>query len=304
MVRIVMVPLDGSELAGQALQPAAALAAHHDARLLLVTVHEAQAATEALDRADRNALETYLDGALARTIERWRVPAEAVMLDAKRRVPERLAELARSRAVDLIVMTTHGRGSAGRAWFGSVADYLVRTADCPILLIRPSHVESRAGFRRILIPLDGSADAELALEDLHVVDSGQSEILVLRVVVPVIAFVPNLGGTGPLLTGGVLEDQRAEAERYAAAVAARLGGEGRRTRGMAVIDTSPAAAILDAADEHQSDLIVLAGRRRSGADRFLLGSVMDKLVRQAPVPVLIRRALGDSERKEARPAAS
>src|SRR5688500_6441286 len=188
MVRIVMVPLDGSELAGHALDPAAALAAHHGARLLLVTVHEALTATEALDRADRHALETYLDRALARTIERWRVEAEAVMLDANRRVPERLAELARSRAVDPIVMTTHGRGSAGRAWFGSVADSLVRTADCPILLIRPDSVESRVGFRRILVPLDGSAEAELALEDVNVVHFGQSEILVLRVVVPVHAL--------------------------------------------------------------------------------------------------------------------
>lgn len=304
MVRIVMVPLDGSEIAGHAVEPAAALAAHHGARLLLVSVHEALTATEALDRADRNALETYLGAALARATERWRVPAETVMLDANRRVPERLTELARSRAADLIVMTTHGRGSAGRAWFGSVADYLVRTADCPVLLIRPDHAESRVGFRRILVPLDGSAEAELALEDLNVVDSGQSEILVLRVVVPVIGFVPNLAGTGPLLTGGVLEDQRAEAERYAAAIASRLGGEGRRTRGIAVIDTSPAAAILEAAEEHQSDLIVVAGRRRSGADRFLLGSVMDKLVRQAPVPVLIRRAAVDGPREEARPAAS
>lgn len=296
MVRSVMVPLDGSALAGHALEPAAALAAHHGARLLLVTVHESITPTEALDRADRDALEAYLEELLARTAERWRVPAEAVLLDADGRVAERLAEFAQSRDVGLIVMTTHGRGAAGRAWFGSVADHLIRAADSPILLIRPHAIESRAGFRRILVPLDGSAAAELALADLHIVDFAPSEILVLRVVVPVIAFVPNPEGSGPLLAGGVLEDQRRDAERYAAAVAARLATQGSRARGMAVIDTSPAAAILEAAEEHQSDLIVMAARHRGGTDRFLLGSVMDKLVRQSEVPVLIRRDREDRVR--------
>lgn len=291
MLRSIMVPLDGSPLADLAIEPAAALALHHGALLLLVTVHEALAPTEELDRADREALAAHLEAIRTATAEKWRIRTETVRLDAGRAVAERLADVADTHEVDLVVMTTHGRGAAGRAWFGSVVDHFVRIAPCPVLLIRKSTGESRASFRRILVPLDGSAGAELALADAALLASDRSEILVLRVIVPVITFSSAPAGD-TLLSGGVLDEQRREAERYANAMAARLESDGHRARGIAVIDTSPAAAILDVAEEQRPDLIVMAGARRSGADRFLLGSVMDKVVRQAHVPVLIRRIAG------------
>ena len=288
MVRSILVPLDGSPLADLALEPAAALAAHHGARLLIVTVDEQLAPTEALLRSDREALTAHLDDARRRVAEKWRVAVDSRLFAADGRVAERLADAALAEGVELIVMTTHGRGAAGRAWFGSVADHLVRAAHCPVLLIRKPADESRTGFRRILVPLDGTPDAEAALADARMLAGSECELLLLRVVVPVIAFGPVPGG-GVTLSGGVLDDQRRDAERYVADLAARLGAEGHRARGTAVIDTSPAAAILEAAEEQQPDVIVMAGTRRSGADRFLLGSVMDKVVRQATIPVLIRR---------------
>jgi nucleotide-binding universal stress UspA family protein len=289
MIRNIMVPLDGSALAGLAVEPAAALAAHHHARLLIVTAHEQLAPTEALNRADLDALRAHLDEVRARTAEKWPISVETLMLDGGGRVAERLAEAALAQGVDFIVMTTHGRGAAGRAWFGSVADHLVRAAHCPVLLIRKPDDESRTGFRRILIPLDGTPHAEAALADARILAAAGSEFLLVRVVVPVIAFGPTPGG-GVVLSGGVLEDQRREAEVYAQKLAAQLAAEGYGARGLAVIDTSPAAAILEAAEEQRPDVIVMSGIRRSGADRFLLGSVMDKVVRQASVPVLIRRS--------------
>lgn len=289
MVRIIMVPLDGSSLADHAIEPAAALAAHHGARLLFVTVNEQRAPTEELDRAERESLATHLAELRARTAEQWRIDVDATTLDADGRIAERLAKFALAQRVELIVMTTHGRGAAGRAWFGSVADHLIRAAHCPVLLIRRTSGESHAGFRRILIPLDGTAEAEAALSDARIVESSGSELLLLRVIVPVIAFGAT-SGRGMTLSGGVLETQRSEADRHVTSLAARLQAEGRSARGIAVTDTSPAAAILEAAEEQRPDVIVMAGSRRSGADRFLLGSVMDKVIRQATAPVLIRRS--------------
>lgn len=289
MVRNIMVPLDGSALAILAVEPAAALAARHGATLLLVTAHEQVAPTEALNLADRASLASHLDDARAEAAGKWPIRVETLLLDGDGRAAERLGEAALAQGVDLIVMTTHGRGAAGRAWFGSVADHLIRAAQCPVLLVRKPFDESRTGYRRILIPLDGTPQAEAALADARMLESSGSEFLLLRVVIPVIAFGPTPGG-GVMLSGGVLEEQRREAERYAAELATRLEAEGHRARGLAVIDTSPAAAILEAAEEQRPDAIVLAGTRRSGADRFLLGSVMDKVVRQATVPVLIRRS--------------
>jgi nucleotide-binding universal stress UspA family protein len=58
------------------------------------------------------------------------------------RAAETLAWRAGRLAADLIAMTTHGRGGLGRPVFGSVADEVLRTAPCPILLVRVSD-ESR-----------------------------------------------------------------------------------------------------------------------------------------------------------------
>ena len=68
--------------------------------------------------------------------------------------------------VDLVVMTTHGRGSVGRVVFGSVADRVARTSPVPVLLVRPgvpAAAPEAVGIGRLLVPLDGSELAETAL---------------------------------------------------------------------------------------------------------------------------------------------
>jgi nucleotide-binding universal stress UspA family protein len=65
---------------------------------------------------------------------------------------------------DLIVMTTQGRGTTGRALFGSVADRVCRHADTPTLLVRAAAAQAvRPQFAQIVVPLDGSPLAERAL---------------------------------------------------------------------------------------------------------------------------------------------
>ena len=68
--------------------------------------------------------------------------------------------------MDLVALTTHGRGPLGRFWLGSVADTLVRHLHVPTLLIRPREGVSPAADpvpKRILVPLDGSPRAEQIL---------------------------------------------------------------------------------------------------------------------------------------------
>lgn len=290
MLRRVMVPLDGSPLADLAVDPAAALAARHGAQLELVTVFQPLGATEVVERADREALAAHLGRWQADVERRWHIRPEVAVIPGGASTAEALADHAARTAADLAVMTTHGRGATGRAWFGSVADQLIRLIGCPVLLVRRTTPESVSRFHRILVPLDGSMAAEAGLRDAETAGGSETELLILRVLVPVITFGPPPVGAGMVLAGGVLDEQRAEADEYVARIVSRLEGEGRRARGSVVIDTSPASAILDAAEEQRPDLIVMAGTVRSGADRFLLGSVIDKVMRQAEVPVLIRRS--------------
>ena len=77
-----------------------------------------------------------------------------------------ILDAAERQHVDLIVMSTHGRGGLSRMLYGSVADQILRRASVPVLLV-PSIVEHAwptLGPRRILVPLDGSEFAAEALQ--------------------------------------------------------------------------------------------------------------------------------------------
>ena len=109
----------------------------------------------------------YLDTTVKRLAVLHSVPVTSALLESPA-IAETLNAHAATTGADLIVMTTHGRGPLSRFWLGSVADELVRRATIPILLVRPQEkapdLSSEPILRHILIPLDGSALAEQALE--------------------------------------------------------------------------------------------------------------------------------------------
>jgi nucleotide-binding universal stress UspA family protein len=82
-------------------------------------------------------------------------------------------------------------------------------------------------------------------------------------------------------------EQRTRAQEYLKGAAGRLGRTGVELRPMLIIDLQPARAITEYASKNGADLIALATHGRGRVGRFLLGSVADKVLRTATVPVLI-----------------
>lgn len=319
MLNDILVPLDGSPFAAGSVRIAAGIAARHGARLHLVSVCRPLAATmlvvgappEALadsgdlDRLGREEMTEHLAvqrrTALATAATTAVAGARAGGLVVKTKilegdapVAEQLASYMEAQLVDLVVMTTHGRGTVGRLWFGSVADRLVRIADRPCLLLRAAGTDwgaGEAGPYRVLVPIDGSSEAERGIEQaLALAAPVDAEILLLDVVVPIPALdelQQSAGRTFP--TEGSIGAQHLRAERYVGEMTARLRSRGMRARGVTVVDPSPGAAILSWIETRHPDLVVLAGRRRSGPDRLLMGSVMDTVLRRSQVPVLVWR---------------
>jgi nucleotide-binding universal stress UspA family protein len=137
----------------------------------------------------------------------------------------------------------------------------------------------------VLIPLDGSPEGEEAVEHAVAVarDPGV-ELVLAHVVVPVVSL------TEPVAQAFVHETElESAAASYLEDVAGRL-----RARGLAV-DTrilrhsQPSRAILSCAEEVGADLIAMETHGRGGLTQLLMGSVADKVVRAAPVPVLLHR---------------
>ena len=169
----VVVPLDESPAAEQALPYAVELARRRSADLLLVSAVElpvefttwmsagALASGDDLD-ALTTTRATYLAGVATRLSES-RFSQRVLLGGASAAIIETLEAL----DDPLLVMTSHGRTGAGRLLLGSVASRVVHAARCPVLLTRVRDAESGArqiAFKRLLVPLDGSPFSERALQ--------------------------------------------------------------------------------------------------------------------------------------------
>lgn len=291
-LRTVLVPLDGTAFAEAALPFAAQVARRHGATLRLVLVHDPPVdgsdAAAALALTLRGTTLDYLRavasrldpaGTLVQGVEVLQGPVGATLATA-------------SSSADLVVLATHGRGGLSRAWLGSVADYLLRHAAAPVLLVRPAEVP--ATFRavplsRVLVPLDASAASESAIAAATAVADAPAHFTLLGVIEPVLGVgepaVPYPVPMDPAL----LADVRAAVESRLGRVAAALRSGGHHADAKVVHVASPAAAILAEARDGGHHLIAMTTQGQGGVGRLLLGSVADKVVRGADIPVLTLR---------------
>jgi nucleotide-binding universal stress UspA family protein len=143
-------------------------------------------------------------------------------------------------------------------------------------------------LKRILLPLDGSADAERAIAlAAHVARASGGMLILLRVVGSAIETWPSL--LPPLPSAAVqtmIEVGRAEAIKYLEAVARSNHLEDIETRNE-VLSGSVASTILSIARSRQVDLIIMSSHGSTGSTRWGLGSVVEKVTRHSPVPVLV-----------------
>jgi nucleotide-binding universal stress UspA family protein len=298
--RSILVPLDGSPFAEQAVPLASRIVQRSGGKLRLAFVHKLPAAPvdsaaaklfTSIEVATRKAERAYLRGIQAKLREGGIRLSSAVTLTGE--PGPGLAQYAREMAIDLVVMATHGRGGIRRAWLGSVADHLIRHLEVPVLLVRPTEgaaPQGRPGAGRILVPLDGSPLAEEALDAAAALARiWDTEVTLLQVVPPVLP-TPDLALPVPSAYDEDLTAMcRTQAQDYLDDVVERLHVQGLHATGVAVVGWSAIDSILDMARPEQVALVVLATHGRGGLRRLALGSVADKLVRGADVPVLVYR---------------
>jgi nucleotide-binding universal stress UspA family protein len=297
----MLVPLDGSTAADAAMSWALALA-HDGSRLIVVHVTPEPSLGDILPGAPSSPASDQAEDLLNHAIRRHadsRVQWKTVV--ALGDPAEQIVRVAAEERVGLIVMTTHGRGSVGRALFGSVADRVARAAPVPVLLVRAAsdgRPLGRVAAHRLVVPLDGSALAETALPAAcDLAASLRLPIHLVRVVDPALALAPVADGRMLALTlmSEVCERVVAEvmhvAEAYLETVADRLRAE-QLSLTWAVRTGSPAAAIEDALGT--GDVLVMTSHGHGGFARLMLGSVAEHLVRAAPGPVLLVPVTGRS----------
>lgn len=310
MLRSILVPLDGSTFGEHAIPVAAGLARKSGAVLHLVHVHQPAppipaVGFEMVDLFDLHLREdelAYLADLARRVQEQANVPVQTTLL-AEGDVAHSLREFVNEKGAELLVLSTHGRGTLGRWWLGAVADELARTMPCPVVLVRPED-EGKADFARrvewrsILIALDGTATAEQIIEPA--IKAGEpfgASFALVRTCSPVIrsSYLPE-GTTLAGLTHSHLEQiaalqRKAETEchNYLDGVAKRLAERGLCVSTHVPVTDEPAEGILVVAKQRRADAIAIETHARRGLSRLFMGSIADKVVRGGGVPVLLNR---------------
>jgi nucleotide-binding universal stress UspA family protein len=241
----------------------------------------------AIEKADRE----YL----TKLVQRVRTESGRAVTSARLRGPvaPALAQYSREIGADLVVMTTHGRGGLRRAWLGSVADELVRTLKVPTILLRPREqgvAPAAISWKKIGVPLDGSSLAEAVLEPVAALARvWDAEVLLVQVVPPIVLTSEPVF---PYPAGFAEQEtriRREAAQDYIQDVAERLRGLDVKTTGVAVLGSGIADTLLSFFQSEGVALAAIATHGRGGVRRLVLGSVADKLVRAAELPVLVVR---------------
>lgn len=270
----VIVPLDGSRLAEQALAPARDLAKAFGAGLVLLSVADSE------DRVMQ--LKAYL---IELDADR-ELGAEFIAVQGTR--PAEAIRATAEKAGDaMVVMGTHGRGGVRRAVLGSVAEEVLATFEGPLVLIGPSFRPGPALRPLNLIAcVDGSETSEAVLP--VAVAWAQELGLRLRLVHVVSPFFRHGLQPGMAREEPGLPDDFIDAG-YVAALSRRLRAGGADPEWEVLYSPYTVSAVVGYAAALPGSIVAVATHGRTGLERLAMGSVAGRIVRESRSPVLVAR---------------
>ena len=295
MFKHILIPLDGSRLAETALGAGRYLAGVLGATVTLLHVVERDAPREIHgDRHLRDFAEAtaYLDEIAARAfppdIHVKRHVHDTEVTDVARGIAGHVGEL----GPDLIVMCTHGRGGL-RGWmFGRIAHQVVNLGTRPVLLVQPAESGDAPPFscRRLLVPLDGNPAHEEGLPVAEsLAESCSAELSLLMVVLTAGTLSGEraaIAKTLPGATAALLDLAEQDAAEYLRRHVTRLQAAGFAVTAE-VRRGDPAAGIVNAAADLQTDLIVLATHGKTGLKAFWSGTPTPAVASRSATPLLL-----------------
>lgn len=273
----VLIPLDGSPLAEAVLTQVRPLLIRKEVELLLVQALTVAAGVEVdpsgqLDSLRAEAIR-YLEGvekrlkaegARVRTFVKAGGAAEVVL------------DVAEKENASLIVMSTHGRTGPARWLLGSTAEKVLRASPAPVLALRSFGIPGARSFRKLVVGVGGDG--------------------ALDVLDPVIAFAKVFGSHILLLNVCEGHPQCAVPVPWMTRAYERIREAGLTVEPLMKVGDA-AHELLEAAREQGADLIALTTHGRAGPSRWMLGSVAERVLRHAAVPLLVVRVKAGQGRR-------
>lgn len=276
-IKRILCPTDLSQYSENAVRYALALSRAHDAELILLHC------TESLDGK-----EELLDAVL-QNID-WPAAQCRLVVTPADHIDETIMTQAQVERSDLIVMRSRRRPHRA-ALLGSTAESVCRRAPCPVLVMHSDEREFvsedlSVDLKRVLVAYDFSDYSELALQyGLSIAQEHQAELHLLHVLPPRSVNEPEIAwypvqGESAYHTAACRLQRVVPAEVHLWSDVKTVVSEG-----------NPYREILHYAEKNEIDLIGVGAHGAGFGMRALFGSNVDRVLRQAPCPVLVARPL-------------
>ncbi len=293
---LVLVATDFSDTAEAALDWGFELARSHRGRIVLVhalhlygPMSDFLPSPPDLDEHLQGAAMERLDSSAGRLADRDGADEVPIETRLELGIPSQaIVQLAEKLSPAVVVLGTTGQSRLSQLLLGSTAQRVVQHAPCPVLTVHPGDAEVHRPIETILVPTDFSRHAlhaaRKAQRVLRPIEQGARLILLHAYHLPL-----EYTAYGAIPTGlNFHQDVAALAEEKLLKVADELARDGLEVETVAC-QGYPPEAIVETARERDVDLIALGTHGRTGLSHLLLGSNAERVVQQAPCPVLTVR---------------
>ena len=295
MLKRILLPLDGSQLAEIALPHALACAQATRSRLILAHVLQTgnndPSKAQTVDPLDwrLRKLETsrYLEQKAELLLQEG-VEVETVVLLGE--AAERIVEYAQEVGADLIVMSSHGQSGLSPWNVSSVVQKVILTTYSSLMIIpayrAPNVALGELQYRRIVAPLDGSQRAECVIPLLRTLSQKHdAEIsLVTAVARPEMIGRTPLSSEDATLVEKLVARNRAESEKYLAQVASRIDNN---VTSSVLVSEDVIATLYEFVKRQEADLVVFSAHGSSGNRDRRYGSTVTSFIVYGSTPLLI-----------------
>jgi nucleotide-binding universal stress UspA family protein len=290
----ILVPLDGSETSETALPVAdALLQGKNNGSLTVLRALETPrlsawlpAEMLPLHERERDLVQAYLEKK-RQDLEGADYQVRTVMAPGPGPVDAVAEECSQGR-VGLVVASSHGASGWIQSFLGSNTEKMLRTCDAHVLVVK-NRKDAEPGFKKILIPLDGSKKAETAIpRALDIAPGGTAKITLVGVSV----VFKGHAFEGDLKT--FVEPDSKRISEYLESQAEWLSNQGYQVD-VVVRRGDPAEEILDLASQEKSDLILMTSQGRTGFAAWRYGSVAERLLRHSKCSLLVLKEIDRNE---------
>jgi len=298
----VLVPLDGTPLAESALPAALAVARRFDARITLLHVLETKPPAQVHGTphlVDPTRASAYLDEVAAWLSARGGNVAQHVHAPAMKTV-EGISDHAIELGADVVVLCTHGARGLRGLMLGRVAQRVLAATVVPVLAV-PAVDQPRSHefeLEPVVVPLDGTHDAETALQFATALTRPGGQMYLVRIVPTTGSLTGTQGALTRLLphaTEALLDAEVRSAGEYLLMHCDRCVETGIRAE--AILGRGDALrGVLAAANSVGGKLIVLATHGTTGMTAVWAGSFGARLIEETELPVLLVRTVHPEER--------